>query len=250
MADFWSGLGSGVGGSLGALAGRGLGSVFGGTSKWQKKAAKDPIGHIVKSAKGAGIHPLFALGASANYSPTMTSGDMLQDQLAHIISGAGAQMGSSATGSRKKGGELEAAQVQALKASARRDDAAAAASLSEAKRTAAATRVGGRPDITGPGVKMEPVPVISHSKKTPHKTAAPMPAFQEVTTQAGGHKILVPSEGTGAEDNPELLIEAGKKNFARAYRAVQKKRGEQARKLEKKLKRFLTSKPIPFRDRR
>lgn len=74
---------SSVLGSIGKVVGIGgaLNSIFGGKS--HDKSWKQRLQFLVQDAKAAGIHPLAALGASANYSPNFTTtgsaaGDGLQ----------------------------------------------------------------------------------------------------------------------------------------------------------------------------
>lgn len=103
----------------------------------------------VADAKKAGIHPLYALGASPGASPTIMAG---QHDSGSAISDAGAAIGSGlAAHARNKQEmraaelerirllELNAAQIQAQKASANADNALAMQRLSDMKRAEQAT---------------------------------------------------------------------------------------------------------------
>lgn len=82
---------------------------------------------IVDGAKRAGIHPLFALGASSGApATTFTAGQADADRLA-----AAGQNISAAADAMKPQGKLETAQIRAVNASASRDEAAAMASMSQ-----------------------------------------------------------------------------------------------------------------------
>lgn len=94
----------------------------------------ESIQRRVADAKKAGIHPLFALGGSLGASPTFMAGQS-------PLGGAAASVARAAViGGGKKllgiGKSLEQAQVRAMNASASRDEAAAAATLSETARRA------------------------------------------------------------------------------------------------------------------
>jgi hypothetical protein len=99
----------------------------------------------VADAKKAGLHPLYALGASASHSPGFIAGQSPTgsslspgiNQADHSIGNAVAEIGKIPlqAEAQKRSEELHNAQVQSLNASANRDEAAAIESLSRAKRT-------------------------------------------------------------------------------------------------------------------
>ena len=107
----------------------------------------NPIQNLVGSATQAGIHPLYALGASQSLSPvTMPgigspgsvipgqadSGDWAKQSMMDIGSAMGGKM---LRRQRKQADELHRAQILGLNASAARDEAAAAASFATAAKT-------------------------------------------------------------------------------------------------------------------
>lgn len=107
------------------------------------------VSRRVADARRAGIHPLYALGASAGASPTIMAG---QHASGSAISDAGAAIGSGlAAHSQGKQNmraaelerirllELNAAQIEAQKASANADNALAMQRLSDMKRAEQAT---------------------------------------------------------------------------------------------------------------
>lgn len=102
--------------------------------KQQLKDAQQPIRRLTNDAKKAGIHPLYALGASGGGPSTS------------FISGQGGKSGSAlgegirhaAQGISKS---LEAANLRALDAQAAKDNAEAVKNLSEAKRAEQAVNI-------------------------------------------------------------------------------------------------------------
>lgn len=144
-------------------------------AKLQKEFAKNQIQWAVADAKKAGIHPLFALGSSINASPSFVSGQ----------SPAGSMIAEGLRGMRKAPADpTQAAQVRALNASAARDEAQAALTLSERKRleqTVNSQPLLGASGAPGPGL-VRPVadPQVSARPGQPSVTAATKPAFMEV----------------------------------------------------------------------
>jgi len=92
----------------------------------QERFASEGIRMRVEDAKAAGLHPLFALGANVpGYSPSAQN--VFDSSFGQNISRAASQFSSEER-------ELRAAQLEAVKASAARDYAQAAAFSSEAAR--------------------------------------------------------------------------------------------------------------------
>lgn len=156
-----------------------------------RKDSKRLIRDRVADAKKAGIHPLYALGAASNSnSPTMTMSGQSNtgshmDQRPEYVKSIGRSISS-----------LDSAQSRALNASAMRDEAEAALTLSRMKREEAAGNVS-QDGIAftsqgGPAGMVNTVPseVVSASKKDQSKTAGEKPAFQTIVvgTNADGSK--------------------------------------------------------------
>lgn len=106
-----------------------LSSLFG---KNKKRDKRSDIQRTVDEARAAGIHPLFALGSSANYSPTWTTGSAAGDALragSEIFRNVSAEReAKSAAGLTD---EIARAQIRSLNASASRDETAAQLALSD-----------------------------------------------------------------------------------------------------------------------
>lgn len=130
---------------LGAAA-SGIGSIAGGllgassAKKSQKEAKRqfnlqlnESVQRRVADAKAAGIHPLFALGASVGASPTMHAGQSdTGSMVGEAISGAGRAATNYA---QAKGlSAVQAAQIRSAEANATRDEAEAQLALSRSKR--------------------------------------------------------------------------------------------------------------------
>lgn len=123
---------------VGALAGA-AGSYSGG-KKSRKLAEKqfnaqmdESIQRRVKDAQAAGVHPLFALGASVGASPTMHAGS---SSTGGALGEGIAEAGRTAMryAQNKSVAALQTAQIGAAQASATRDEAEAQLALSRAKQ--------------------------------------------------------------------------------------------------------------------
>jgi len=120
----------------GAVLGAGisaLGSLFGSDgseSNMNKYAMTHGIRFRVKDAVKAGIHPLYALGATTPSPVQQIGGGDKRVERAAAAIGQGVQQYAQATDK-----DYQAAQINALNASATRDEAAAAESLSRIART-------------------------------------------------------------------------------------------------------------------
>lgn len=114
MASFWDALGQGAGQSLGGLFGSLLGGAAFGSGKGdgrgkqkrylqlQTDVLRDPYGHAVRSARGAGLHPLFALGTSPSIGGSVVTGQSSSgDWRTEALARAGADLGG-AVGSAKQ----------------------------------------------------------------------------------------------------------------------------------------------------
>lgn len=121
----------------------GLMSAFGG-SKSAKRSTREAkrqfnvqmnesIQRRVADARAAGIHPLYALGASVGASPTMSAGG---SSTGGAVGEGIAEAGRAASGyaAAKLGREVASAQMLQARASAARDEAEAQLALSRAKR--------------------------------------------------------------------------------------------------------------------
>lgn len=188
---------SGLGGIAGAL---GFGSG-GDRSNLERHA----ILRRVRDAQEAGIHPLFALGASVGYSPiidagskargTQATGDFLQS------------LARDAESKRSAGldAQIQAAQLRALNAQSFRDESAAQLSLSEIARNNAV--LNGSGVGRGPVVEDELLGTGSYALEPGRSTAARSsdpaveagqpggePAFRELRYGNSGRTIRVPSQ--------------------------------------------------------
>lgn len=141
------------------------------------------IENRVKDARRAGIHPLYALGVSGVGSPTFMSGAG-QSDLGSKLGEIGERLDSARKGEPQPT-EMQKAQLKAVNASASRDEAAAANTLSAMRR--AEIDFNSRPTLnmqTGgvPEGLIEPKKseIISAQKGSPGTTAGKKPAFMEV----------------------------------------------------------------------
>lgn len=167
----------------------------------QVRFAKKAIRWRVRDAKAAGLHPLYALGASTNaFSPSFIGGQSPQGT---AIAEAGREISRGV-----KNYPLAASQANALNASANRDEAAATLDLSRAKeiqRRINETQDG--PDFANPVptgiVKPMPSEVISSKPGKPGVQAGQKPFFMEVViaTNPDGSKktIMVPASDEMSE---------------------------------------------------
>lgn len=94
----------------------GLANVFGSKKRSDSEynRSKRAIQTRVADAKKAGIHPLFALGGSANYSPQFISGQS-------PLGGAARDVGAAVAGSMKLSREQSARQIAGLNAQPMQD---------------------------------------------------------------------------------------------------------------------------------
>lgn len=135
----WGAIASGIGAFLGSKSGStgtGVTDFDRNQFKYQKQLHKNQIQWQVDDAVKAGLHPLYALGNSMNYSPISSTGEQPQNTTGNAI-GAGIQAAAGAYNqSRQKKAQapLVASQTKANDAAAERDYAAAALSLSQIKR--------------------------------------------------------------------------------------------------------------------
>lgn len=135
--------------SLGAAAtglgslGSAIGGLFG-AKKSNKDARRmfqqqmdESIQRRVADAKKAGIHPLFALGASVGASPTLMAGQSTSGSaLGEGIAEAGRTLTryASAKADRTAQAAMQAASIRSANASATRDEAEAMLAASQAKK--------------------------------------------------------------------------------------------------------------------
>lgn len=139
----------------------------------------------VADARKAGIHPLYAIGASPSASPTIMAG---QSDQGTYIAEAGRQLGAAYDKAQSQ--PLAAAQLRAINAAANRDEAAAMLDLSRAKREQQVANV--RQDgalMAGEGVPPGritalPSEIVSAQKGDASTVAGKKPAFMEVIVGA------------------------------------------------------------------
>lgn len=177
-------------GGAGALAGAFGGGSDGFDVSENLKFIRKKYKAAVQGAEAAGLHPLFALGSSANISPVTT----IPGQ-----SDTGSQIGRAMEkiGKGMEGYQLAQANLRAVNASASRDEAAAAEINSRRKRAEqdALTRgIGTEPlDAAIPGqVKHVPVEQKSTQPGSPGVVAGEHSFFKQyVLGKIGNQKISV-----------------------------------------------------------
>lgn len=179
-----------------------------GTQQWQfnKMMTHDntQIVRRVKDAKAAGIHPLYAMGSSANYSPTITASgfhpSMPSGSSTGTALGEGMVQASklAAEGLSKHFGKptpVETAQVKALEAQSSRDTAQAAYWLSKAKTTEARanyirpspnTKAKTFPLKTGRALSKRPIESVGRKS---------LPTYVEAVGPRGRRRLLNPELG-------------------------------------------------------
>lgn len=190
-------------------------------------------------AKAAGIHPLYALGASSNFSPavlgTPTGQNAMGDAIKSAAAGASTYFANKAQ--MKSQAPLLAAQVRATNASAARDEAAANLTNSQIARQAQAALVTQDEGLGATGLGMSkpsipesrgvpkgrvealPSPIISAQKGRPGVTAGKKPAFMEVVvgkkSDGSPRTLYMPYSEEGPFENmdPASLLGALLKNL-------------------------------------
>jgi len=170
--------------------------------KYQKQLHQNQIQWQVADAKKAGLHPLFALGNSMNFSPVSdtSSTDTTGSALGQGIAEAGRQVGNL-VGQKS----LVSSQVKANDAAAERDYASAALSLSNMKR--AENEANFRQDNainTQPDFKHTPVPKIPTRKLERGTQKGKQPFFTEYEL-GSGYSFY----GPRAEEPAEALENVG-----------------------------------------
>lgn len=179
MSDFWQAIGQGVGSGIGGVAAGAIGSAFGLGSSGDRSGQARRLGEyaqrmalqevhanelrnlglqkqvnrygkefqwLVNDARKAGLHPLFALGGSANISPISTSGAGVPTIAGQSATGSVAKdalvRGMSSAGSAA--GKM--LMTRAFQSTVARNEAEAIKLLSDAELSAAKARtVGGSP---------------------------------------------------------------------------------------------------------
>lgn len=169
--------------------------------KFQRRSMKRGIQWKVEDAKKAGIHPLYALG-SPGFSPSPVIGG--QSNMGNAVKDAGAYLAQG----------LEKAQINAVNASARRDEAQAALANSQAALAAQqfASNQGATPLMSVPaaaGVRPGRISAkapeqYSRNPKDSSSTAAKNPAWGEIE-YGNGKTMFVPLED-GQPQMPEGVM--------------------------------------------
>lgn len=133
-----------AGGPIGSIVGSAIGGALAGMAPSggdRSNLERHAIARRVRDAKEAGIHPLFALGASVGYSPSFSTGSAVGDALRY----GGKALADVTRENRAKEtvglhDPLYLANVRAANASASRDEAQAVYTLSQNAREATAAR--------------------------------------------------------------------------------------------------------------
>lgn len=197
----------------------------GGTTAQYQIAAAD--------AKKAGLHPLFALGSSANYSPSVSvappgqseSGSTVGDAFRSVADGAGAYLRAKAGADERQiaRAELEYekarqalvddANIDALRARAERDRAEALQALSVSKRAqqlANHVRPPSNPDVAPPGRKA-PLPTKRPTRVAPNES---MPEYVEIIDDHGRRRrVRNPETGHDEISQVEYLFDRAVEAF-------------------------------------
>ncbi|WNK13897.1 MAG: DNA pilot protein [Microvirus sp.] len=157
---------------------------------------KHPLVKMVKDAQRAGIHPLYALGAGANYSPMLNVGrDTGPQTFARDL-----VRGTAERAARTDSGDpsvLDQAQLMALRASAERDHAAAL--LSNSEEALNRQKFNGQPAVI-PEYIRRPGSFVGSRPGDPLTQATPSQApFIEVAAPWGGTTRIIDQNVSDAE---------------------------------------------------
>lgn len=191
-----------------------LGSIMGNKeAKRNREAQYDFAQHgvqwKVEDAQRAGVHPVYALGASTSSFSPVTSGS------SDMMASAGAQIGQGLRQSR-----LDRVQQELASAQIAKDHAQAMMYANEAARIKQAMNSGGTGGYTAPpdvligaydnsrnrieshplyqdAVKLEPDPMMSRDSRFPGQTAGRGHPSMREFTMANGDKVLLPATGQG-----------------------------------------------------
>lgn len=219
---------AGGGMSLGSIA-KGLGSVlsigssikglFGGNNKSGKlaRALQDSqIQRMVADAKAAGIHPLYALGSSANYSPILNlnaGGDPL-GAAGEAITRTVDRYSAEAQAKRNAGMEsrLAMAQLGALQAQTHRDEAAAALHHAEAAKARQSLNWspigrGGNNAVYDPLLGLfetSPANVVAARPNQPDLQAGPSSPSGIEVVMPDGKRVKIPSQALMDSELPGI----------------------------------------------
>lgn len=181
-------------------------SAFGGGDKAARKENRRAIFYRVKDAQAAGVHPLFALGASLP-GASGSSGSGIGDALSALgRAGEAHQQGRMAR-------ETHAAALAQSRAATNRDEAQALYYLSAAKR--AEQSVNSQPNgqglvnavdaTTGQSVVV-PAEVTAASESSPATVAGPpSPGSRNVQFHARGPVRRVPDPAVGDSELPGII---------------------------------------------
>lgn len=177
------------GAGIGAVLG-GLGGMFG--SGGHDNSWKQRLQFLVQDAKLAGIHPLAALGASANYSPDFsTSGSSVGDGLADL--GRAARGIKSSFEARKAAGDAAAAEAERMDmlraknaSELKTDDVMRSYYAALTAKALSDAHAGGNETL------IEPVPsqVTASDPRRPGVQAGQKPGFVEVKIPGGGSMTI------------------------------------------------------------
>lgn len=206
----------------GALLGGAIGSksnqkIADQNARLQKEFAQEGISWKVKDAKAAGIHPLYALGASTNaYSPSFIGG---QNPMGSAISEASSHLAEGYAKSKAPPpgtpqGAIGRAQLRAINAQAQRDEAAAIRDLSAAKREQQMQNVSQDTavyaDRAVPGqVQAVPSQSVSASKKDAGTEAGSTPYFKKYNIRTGKDGTPYYVYGPAADNAAEAFENVG-----------------------------------------
>lgn len=200
-----------IGGSLISAGGSLLGGLLGKssadkrakqTAALAREMAQYGIRWKVKDAKKAGIHPLYALGASSNISPTLPAGDTLGASVAE----AAASVGRGMVG--KKQSELIDQQIQESKSRQMLNEAQSVALAGQDTARQGARTFGDANLDVAMGVQTWPPPDSKQEIVEVVPTQVPTTKPGDRSTKAGNQPFFVEytrKDGTiGRALNPDL----------------------------------------------
>lgn len=167
----------------------------------------ESIQRRVKDAQEAGIHPLFAMGASVGASPTTTTGQPTGSAVGDAVGRISERVARS-----KRLAPLDAAQIRSATAQATRDEAEASLLNAERAKLTQEFQSRGRDGVEtyplpemryGPGEFI--APQVIQKQKT--GVEAGNHALWREVEMADGHKIRIIGEGAmGGEELNQILI--------------------------------------------
>lgn len=156
----------------------------------------------VEDAKAAGLHPLYAVGASgATYSPSISTGGGVGEAISRMGQNISRGVYASATKEEREKHDLELA---VLRSTVGENDARANYYNSEAARNAQ-TANASKPIPMPDQIKPKPDEQVSHRSSDASQGAGTHPAFREYTISKYGLKMDLPYSEEGPGESLENI---------------------------------------------